>query len=70
MTPPKYARIDFPTIRIVALRNAIAVCSRILPGGRVKLVEAFKCATPNDRIAFARVIGPTELFETAIEPAL
>lgn len=38
--------------------------------GRVKLVEAFKSATPDDRIAFARVIGPTELFEAAIEPAL
>jgi hypothetical protein len=38
--------------------------------GRVKLVEAFNSATPDDRIAFARVIGPTELFEAAIEPAL
>lgn len=37
---------------------------------RVKLIEAFKSATPDDRIAFARVIGPTELFEAAIEPAL
>jgi hypothetical protein len=35
MTPPKYARIDFPPIRSVALRNAIAICNRILPGGRV-----------------------------------
>lgn len=35
MTPPKYARIDFVTIRTVALRNAIAVCNRILPGGSV-----------------------------------
>jgi len=32
---PKYARIDFLTIRTVALRNALAVCNRILPGGRV-----------------------------------
>lgn len=38
--------------------------------GRVKLVEAFKSATPDDRIAFARVIGPTELFEAAIAPAI
>jgi hypothetical protein len=38
--------------------------------GRAKLIEAFKGATPDDRIAFARVIGPTELFEAAIEPAL
>ena len=38
--------------------------------GRVKLVEAFKSATPDDRIAFARVIGPTELFEAAVAPAL
>ena len=35
MTRPKYARIDFPTIRAVALRNAVAVCNRILPGGRI-----------------------------------
>ena len=35
MTSPTYARIDFPTIRIVALRNAMAVCHRVLPGGRV-----------------------------------
>ena len=38
--------------------------------GRVKLIEAFKSATPDDRVAFARAIGPTELFEAAIEPAL
>ena len=38
--------------------------------GRVKLVEAFKSATPDDRIAFARVIGPTELFEAAVAPAI
>ena len=38
--------------------------------GRVKLVEAFKNATPDDRIAFARVIGPTELFEAAVAPAI
>jgi thioredoxin-like negative regulator of GroEL len=37
---------------------------------RVKLVEAFNSATPDDRVAFARAIGPTELFEAAIEPAL
>ena len=35
MTPPKYARIDFTTIRTVALRNGVAVCNRILPGGRI-----------------------------------
>ena len=38
--------------------------------GRVKLIEAFQSATPDDRVAFARAIGPTELFEAAIEPAL
>ena len=38
--------------------------------GRVKLVEAFKSAMPDDRIAFARVIRPTELFEAAVAPAL
>src|SRR6478672_9943802 len=35
MTRLRYARIDFRTIRTVALRNAIAICNRILPGGRV-----------------------------------
>jgi hypothetical protein len=35
VTPPKYARIDFLTIRTVALRNGVAVCNRILPGGRI-----------------------------------
>jgi len=32
---PKNARIDFETIRMVAVRNAIAICKRIVPGGRV-----------------------------------
>jgi hypothetical protein len=38
--------------------------------GRVKLVDAFKNATPEDRVALAHAIGPTELFDTAIAPAL
>jgi hypothetical protein len=32
---PKNARIDFETIRTVALRNAIEICELNLPGGRV-----------------------------------
>jgi hypothetical protein len=32
---PKNARIDFETIRTVALRNAIDICELSLPGGRV-----------------------------------
>jgi hypothetical protein len=39
-------------------------------GALVKLVEAFESATPDDRIAFARVIGRTELFEAAGAPAI
>jgi hypothetical protein len=38
--------------------------------GRVKLIEAFETATPDDRIAFARAIGPTELFDNVISLAL
>jgi hypothetical protein len=36
---PKNARIDFETIRAVALRNAIDICEFSLPGGRVVGVE-------------------------------
>ena len=32
---PKGARIDFETIRSVAQRNALAICRRVLPGGKV-----------------------------------
>ena len=38
--------------------------------GRVKLIQAFESATPDDRIAFARVIGPDALFEAAVAPAI
>ncbi len=31
MTP----RIDFDQVRTLALRNALAICRRVLPGGRV-----------------------------------
>jgi hypothetical protein len=33
---------------------------------RVKPIEAFKIATPDDRIAFARAIGLTELFDNVV----
>jgi hypothetical protein len=33
---------------------------------RVELIAAFHSAASDDRIAFARTIGPTELFEAAI----
>jgi hypothetical protein len=36
---PKNARIDFETVRTVALRNAIDICELSLPGGRVVGVE-------------------------------
>jgi hypothetical protein len=32
---PKNVRIDFQTIRAVALRNGLTICKRIVPGGRV-----------------------------------
>ena len=37
---------------------------------RVRLIESFKKAGPEDRVALARMIGPTELFDAAIAPAL
>jgi hypothetical protein len=39
MKNPKCVRIDFLTIRTVALRNSIAVCNRVIPGGRVVATE-------------------------------
>ena len=38
--------------------------------GRVKLIQAFESATPDDRIALVRKIGPDALFEAVIERAL
>jgi len=38
--------------------------------GRVKLIEVFEIATSDDRIAFARVIGPDALFDNVVALAL
>jgi hypothetical protein len=37
---------------------------------RVKLVEAFRDAAPDDLAAFARTIGPGVLFDSAISPVI
>jgi hypothetical protein len=37
--------------------------------GRVKLIETFRAATADDRVALGRVIGATQLFDAAIAPA-
>ena len=37
---------------------------------RVRLVESYRKASLADRVAFAQAIGPTELFDTTITPAL
>jgi hypothetical protein len=37
---------------------------------RVRLIQSFKKAGPEDRVALAHAIGPTELFDAAIAPAL
>jgi hypothetical protein len=37
---------------------------------RVKLIESFKAATPDDKAAFGRAVGTAELFDSTIVPAL
>jgi hypothetical protein len=34
------------------------------------LVEAYRTATAADRVAFAKTIGPTTLFDSALVPAI
>jgi hypothetical protein len=38
--------------------------------GLARLVQAYRTAAPTDRIAFARVIGPTDLFDNVIAEAI
>jgi hypothetical protein len=38
--------------------------------GQVKLIDAFKDATPDDRAALGHAVGATQLFDAAIAPAL
>jgi hypothetical protein len=38
--------------------------------GRVKLIDAFKTASADDRAALGHVFGAAELFDTVISPAL
>jgi hypothetical protein len=40
---PKGARIDFETIRSVSQRNALAICRRVIPGGKVIGAEYVVC---------------------------
>ena len=37
---------------------------------RARLVDAFRSATADDRIAFGRAVGPATLFDTTVMPAL
>jgi hypothetical protein len=37
---------------------------------QVRLIEAFKTATADDRVALGRMIGATQLFDASIAPAL
>ena len=37
---------------------------------RAALIAAYRDASPVDRIALVQAIGPTEMFDTAIAPAL
>jgi hypothetical protein len=38
--------------------------------GRVRLVEAFKAASPEDRVGLGQAVGASVLFDAAIAPAL
>jgi hypothetical protein len=38
--------------------------------GRVRLVEAFKAASPEDRVGLGHAVGASVLFDAAIAPAL
>ena len=37
---------------------------------RIKLIEAFKTATPDDRVAFGQAVGIAEIWDSTIMPAL
>ena len=37
---------------------------------RVALLKAYREASPADRVAFARTVGPTVVFDNVVSPAL
>ena len=48
--------------------NLQAAAARVR--GRAKLIECFRTASPEDRVAFGAAVGVGVLFDTAITPAL
>ena len=38
--------------------------------GRAKLIESFRTASPEDRVAFRQAVGVAALFDSAVVPAL
>jgi hypothetical protein len=45
---PKYARVDFETVRAATQRNALAICRRVLPGGKLFGAEYVVCNPKRD----------------------
>ena len=55
----------------LALRGVVSLLKAAAEAeGVAKLVRAYRNASAADRVEFARVVGPTTLFDTALVPAL
>jgi hypothetical protein len=54
-----------------ALRGEIPLLAAAAQTQRIaKLVNAYRAASAADRVAFARTVGPTTLFDSTLVPAL
>jgi hypothetical protein len=59
------------TLLRVVMAGKVSVLAAAREVGRLaKLVAAYRAANATDRVAFARAVGPADLFDTTLVPAL